>query len=66
MQAKVEDVADPSSLGRATSPTRNSTSICLKSAFNFPAILDFEHSELAVSSNTGPVRAYEYALNGPS
>ena len=66
MQVKVEDVEDPSSLGCATSPTRNSTSICLESAFKFPAILDFEHSDRAVSSNNGPVRAYEYTVNGPS
>jgi hypothetical protein len=36
----------------------------LESAFKFPPILDFEHSELAVSSNNAPVRAFQYALNG--
>ena len=35
----------------------------LESAFKFPPILDFDHSELAVSSNNAPVRAYEHALN---
>lgn len=35
----------------------------LESAFKFPPILDFEHSELAVTPNNAPVRAYEYALN---
>src|SRR6267154_2032564 len=85
MQVKAED---PSSPGRAASPTRNATSpsvsvavpepispltsiravrtqfSALESAFKFPPILDFEHSELAVTSNNAPVRAYEYALNG--
>jgi BAG domain len=36
----------------------------LESGFKFPAILDFDHSELAVTPNNAPVRAYEYALNG--
>ena len=36
----------------------------LESAFKFPPVLDFEHSELAVTPNNAPVRAYEYALNG--
>ncbi|KAI0299032.1 hypothetical protein B0F90DRAFT_1730216 [Multifurca ochricompacta] len=36
----------------------------LESAFKFPAVLDFDRSELAVTSNNAPVRAYEYALNG--
>ena len=36
----------------------------LESAFKFPPILDFDHSELAVTSNNAPVRAYEFALNG--
>jgi hypothetical protein len=36
----------------------------LESAFKFPPVLDFDHSELAVTSNNAPVRAYEYALNG--
>ena len=35
----------------------------LESGFKFPPILDFDHSELAVTSNNAPVRAYEYALN---
>jgi hypothetical protein len=36
----------------------------LESAFKFPAIVDFDHSELAATSNNAPVRAYELALNG--
>lgn len=36
----------------------------LESAFKFPAVLDFEDSELAVSSNNAAVRTYEHALNG--
>lgn len=36
----------------------------LESAFKFPPILDFDHSELAVTPNNAPVRAYEHALNG--
>jgi len=37
----------------------------LESAFKFPPVLDFnDHSELAVSANNAPVRAYEKALNG--
>jgi hypothetical protein len=36
----------------------------LESAFKFPHILDFDHSELAATSNNAPVRAYEHALNG--
>ena len=36
----------------------------LESAFKFPVVLDFEDSELAVSSNNAPVRAYEQALTG--
>ena len=35
----------------------------LECAFKFPPILDFDHSELAASSNNAPVRAYEHALN---
>jgi hypothetical protein len=35
----------------------------LESAFKFPPILDFDHSELAATSNNAPVQAYEYALN---
>jgi hypothetical protein len=81
-------VENPSSSGRAASPTQNATSAsvstpvpepvspltsvralrtqfsALESAFKFPAVLDFEHSELAVTPNNAPVRAYEYALNG--
>ncbi|KAF8497061.1 hypothetical protein F5888DRAFT_1699963 [Russula emetica] len=81
-------VEDPSSSGRAASPTRNATPpsvsafvpepvsplthiravrtqfSALESAFKFPPILEFDHSELAVTSNNGPVRAYGYALNG--
>ncbi|KAI0291583.1 hypothetical protein BC826DRAFT_1022623 [Russula brevipes] len=37
----------------------------LESAFKFPPALDYnDHSELAVSANNAPVRAYEKALNG--
>jgi hypothetical protein len=36
----------------------------LESAFKFPPVLDFDHSELAVTSNNAPVRTYELALNG--
>ena len=36
----------------------------LESAFKLPLVLDFEDSELAVSSNNTPVRAYEQALAG--
>lgn len=36
----------------------------LESAFKLPPVLDFDHSELAVSPNNAPVRAYEHALNG--
>ena len=36
----------------------------LESAFKFPPVLDFDHSELAVTPNNAPVRAYEQALNG--
>ncbi|KAI0270562.1 hypothetical protein BC834DRAFT_520505 [Gloeopeniophorella convolvens] len=42
---------------------RNRLSV-LESAFKFPLHLDFERSELAVSPNNAPVRAYEQALNG--
>jgi len=35
----------------------------LESAFKFPPVLDFDHSELAVSPNNAPVRAYEQALS---
>ncbi|KAI9511244.1 hypothetical protein F5148DRAFT_1172846 [Russula earlei] len=35
----------------------------LESAFKFPPVLDFVHSELAVSQNNAPVRTYEQALN---
>jgi len=35
----------------------------LESGFKFPAILDFDHSELAPTSNNAPVRAYKHALN---
>jgi len=35
----------------------------LESSFKFPPVLDFDHSELAVTSNNAPVRAYEQALN---
>src|SRR5258707_10024765 len=41
--------------------TRFST---LESAFKFPPILDFDHGELAITSNNAPARAYENALNG--
>jgi len=85
MQVNVED---PSSLGRAASPSRNTSSPSvsapipeplspltsiravrtqfseLESAFKFPPTVDFDHSELAVTSNNAPVRTYEYALNG--
>lgn len=72
-------VEGPSSSGRAASPTRNVpepvsplTSIrtvrtqfsALETAFKLPPILDFDHSELAVTPNNAPVRAYEQALNG--
>ena len=84
-QVKVED---PSSSGRAASPSPKATSItisapvpepvspltsiravrtqfsALESAFKFPPILDFDHSEFAATSNNAPVRAYEHALNG--
>jgi hypothetical protein len=36
----------------------------LESAFKFPPILDFDHSELAATQNNAPVHAYEHALNG--
>jgi hypothetical protein len=36
----------------------------VESAFKFPAVLDFDQSELAVTPNNAPVRAYEQALNG--
>jgi BAG domain len=36
----------------------------LESAFKFRPILEFDHSELGVSSNNAPVRIYEHALNG--
>jgi hypothetical protein len=36
----------------------------LESAFKFPPVLDFDHSELAVTSNNASVRTYEHALNG--
>ncbi|KAI0283777.1 hypothetical protein BC826DRAFT_182670 [Russula brevipes] len=41
---------------------RSQTS-ALQSAFKFPPVLDFDHSDLAISANNAPVRAYEYALN---
>ena len=34
------------------------------SAFNFPSVLDFDHSELAIFPNNVPVGAYEQAING--
>ncbi|KAF8494409.1 hypothetical protein F5888DRAFT_1717538 [Russula emetica] len=82
------NVEDLSSLGRAASPSRNTSSPSvsapipeplspltsiravrtqfseLESAFKFPPTVDFDHSELAVTSNNVPVRTYEYALNG--
>ena len=36
----------------------------LESAFKIPPVLDFDHSELAVTPNNAPVRAYQQALNG--
>jgi hypothetical protein len=36
----------------------------LESAFKFPPILDFDHSEPAATPKNAPVRAYEHALNG--
>ncbi len=36
----------------------------LESAFRFPPVLDFDHSELAVSPKNAAVRAYEQALTG--
>jgi hypothetical protein len=36
----------------------------LESGFKFPTVLDFEDSELAVTSNNAAVRTYEHALNG--
>ncbi|KAI0281176.1 hypothetical protein BC826DRAFT_129314 [Russula brevipes] len=36
----------------------------LQSAFKFSPVLDFDQSDLAISPNNAPVRAYEYALNG--
>ncbi|KAI0255567.1 hypothetical protein BJV78DRAFT_684901 [Lactifluus subvellereus] len=36
----------------------------VESAFKFPAVLDFDQSELAATPNNAPVRAYEQALNG--
>ncbi|KAI0287584.1 hypothetical protein BC826DRAFT_1108354 [Russula brevipes] len=63
-----------SSSGHAASPARSPTSAsiptpapqasALQSAFKFPPVLDFDHSDLAISPNNAPVRAYEYALNG--
>ena len=35
----------------------------IESAFKFPTVLDFDQSELAVTPNNAPVRAYEQALN---
>ncbi|KAI0280349.1 hypothetical protein BC826DRAFT_1112201 [Russula brevipes] len=36
----------------------------LQSAFKLPPVLDFDHSDVAISPNNTPVRPYEYALNG--
>lgn len=36
----------------------------LESAFKFPAVIDFDHSVLAVSPNNAPMRTYESSLNG--
>jgi len=36
----------------------------LESAFRFPPVLDFDHSELAVYPNNAAVREYEQALTG--
>jgi hypothetical protein len=36
----------------------------LESGFKFPPVVDFDHSELAITQNNAPVRAYENALNG--
>ncbi|KAI0283789.1 hypothetical protein BC826DRAFT_1190170 [Russula brevipes] len=44
--------------------TVRSQASALQSAFKFPPVLDFDHSDFAISANNGPVRAYEYALNG--
>jgi BAG domain len=35
----------------------------IDAAFKFPTVLDFDQSELAVTPNNAPVRAYEQALN---
>ena len=77
MQVRIEE---PLSSGRAASPSVNAipervsplTAIravrtqfsALESGFKFPSVLDFVHSELAVSSKSAPVRAYEQALTG--
>ncbi|KAI0285165.1 hypothetical protein BC826DRAFT_1123659 [Russula brevipes] len=44
--------------------TVRSQASALQSAFKFPPVLDFDHSDFAISANNAPVRAYEYALNG--
>ena len=77
MQVRIEE---PLSSGRAASPSVNATPqrvspltairavrtqfSALESGFKFPPVLDFVHSELSVSSNNAPVRAYEQALTG--
>jgi hypothetical protein len=78
MQVKVEGPSSSSRAGSPTrnsapvsEPVSPLTSIravraqfsALESAFKFPSILDFDHSELAATSNNAPVHAYEHALN---
>ncbi|KAI0285169.1 hypothetical protein BC826DRAFT_129539 [Russula brevipes] len=44
-------------------PHHTQSNFRLQSAFKFPPVLDFDHSDFAISTNNAPVRAYEYALN---
>ena len=78
MQVKIEEpssarssasTSNPASASQPRSPLTTIRAVrsrfsALESAFKFPPVLDFDHSELAVTQNNAPVRAYEQALNG--
>jgi len=61
--------SNPTSVSQPPSPLTTIRAVrsrfsALESAFKFPPVLDFDRSELAVTQNNAPVRAYEQALNG--
>ena len=66
--ANASATSAPSVVPQPASPLTTVRSVrtqlyAVESAFKFPAVLDFDQSELAVTPNNAPVRAYEQALN---